>query len=50
MEGFLVWVFSAIAVIVGFTLAWALSAADPIGRFLRSREWPDRKPGTSVEA
>ena len=43
MAGFLVWAFSAIAVAVGLMLAWALSGADPIGRFLRRRPWPEPK-------
>jgi hypothetical protein len=41
MAGFLVWAFSAIAVAPGLALVWALSAADPIGWFLRREPWAE---------
>jgi hypothetical protein len=49
MDSFLVWAFSVIAVAVGLCLAWALSRADPIGRFLRRQPWADAKGGFSAE-
>jgi hypothetical protein len=41
MDSFFVWAFSAIAIAIGLILAWALSAADPIGRFLRRQPWQE---------
>jgi hypothetical protein len=49
MDSFLIWAFSAIAIAAGLCLAWALSAADPIGRFLRRYSWRDAEGGASVE-
>jgi hypothetical protein len=49
MQGFLVWAFSAIAVAAGLMLAWALSAADPIGRVLRRQPWPEAEDSGSAK-
>jgi hypothetical protein len=49
MDSFLVWALSVIAVAAGLMLTWALSVADPIGRFVRGQPWPEAESDGSIE-
>src|SRR5262249_10473204 len=52
MDNCLICVFSVTAVAIEIMLIWVLSAADPIGRFLRRQTWPaaGRSLGSRNEA
>jgi hypothetical protein len=49
MDGLLAWALMTVAGAIALCLGFAVSAADPIGRFLHRQLWPDPKDGVSVE-